>query len=168
MLSHRPSCLFSRAVPQAGRIRAGTTKVVRQQMEAQVCSVYSGRQGIEGRASVLHSHRVMASGCISGEKERLMTDRVSRARTHAYTDAYIHARTYAGTKARPHIHARQNIRTHNHTVTPTLTRKHSLSLSACLSACLPALHYFLDCSQFDTGRWPSSINHSFVLSLSSI
>ena len=125
MLSHRPTCLFIRAVPQAGRIRAGTPKVVRQQMEAQVCSVHSGRQGIEGRASVLHSHRVMASGCISGEKERLMNRVYTDAytRTHAYTDAYIHARTYAGTKARPHIHARQNIRL-------------SLSVSVCLSACL--------------------------------
>ena len=31
--------------------------------------------------------------------------------------------------------------------------------------CIYELHYFPDCSQFDTGRWPSSINHSFVRSL---
>ena len=32
--------------------------------------------------------------------------------------------------------------------------------------CIYELHYFPDCSQFDTGRWPSSINHSFVRSFS--
>ena len=30
--------------------------------------------------------------------------------------------------------------------------------------CIYVLHYFPDCSQFDTGRWPSSVNHSFVRS----
>ena len=35
-----------------------------------------------------------------------------------------------------------------------------------LILCIHVLHYFPDCSQFDAGRWPSSVNHSFVLSLS--
>ena len=33
-----------------------------------------------------------------------------------------------------------------------------------LILCIHVLHYFPDCSQFDTGRWPSSVNHSFVRS----
>ena len=37
-----------------------------------------------------------------------------------------------------------------------------------LILCIYVLHYFPDCSQFDTGRWPSSINHSFVRSFSCV
>ena len=32
--------------------------------------------------------------------------------------------------------------------------------------CIPVLHYFPSCSQFDTGKWPCSINHSFFRSFS--